>query len=104
LKILRVMNQHILFGWHSNSFLGDSWYEPETVPIEFRYKIGEVMFSCFRDGVCTVFPGDWSKMSIFSSSPTFEETKFRGPNGSFDGIFRILASPRFWRALSGLHA
>jgi hypothetical protein len=32
------------------------------------------------------------EMAIFNISPTFEETEFRGPHGSFDGIFRILAS------------
>jgi hypothetical protein len=30
-------------------------------------------------------------MSIFSSSPTFEETKFRGVHVRDDGIFEILA-------------
>jgi hypothetical protein len=47
------------------------------------------------------------EMAIFSSSPTFEETEFRGPHGSFDGIFRILAShdskSLFWITCMTLH-
>jgi hypothetical protein len=36
------------------------------------------------------FSGDWSKMSIFSSSPTFEETEFRSMHVRDDGVFEIL--------------
>jgi hypothetical protein len=98
LEILRVRSQYIPYGWHSNNL-------PETVwfPLRSGTEWFNDDFLVQRQGL-HMFSRKQIKIAIFSSSPTFEETKFKGLHGSFDRIFRILASPRVHRASFKLHA
>jgi hypothetical protein len=55
LQIWRIKDQHIASGWYSKVFPGRAWFELGVVPIEFRYWIGPLMYSRFKDRYCTGF-------------------------------------------------